>query len=165
MRITTTLALLAAAGCGTSNSFYVYGGLWDPEVVSTTAGTYVQLPHAGLLARIQDNGEYSIIDLDGAAPSRLIATPDQERLLVFSRWPECKDDDPKIVLKSDCSEDELVYHSELSIVDGDEVTPLGEIAPHMNALAFSEDGTTAVAYLDYESGQDIEIDGLADLGE
>ena len=35
----------------------------------------------------------------------------------------------------------------------------------MNALAFSPDGATAVAYLDYEVGLDIEIDGIVDLTE
>ena len=44
-------------------------------------------------------------------------------------------------------------------------TSVSDIASHMNTVAFSDDGTIAVAYLDYESGADVEIDGLADLGE
>lgn len=163
MRPFLLLATLVA-GCS-SRTFYTDEGLWDPEVVSTTAGTYVNQPHAGQLLRVQDNGNYSVIDLDGATPTRMVATPDSEKLLVFSRWQECKDDDDKIVYVSDCPYDELVSHNELSVVEGDAVTLIGEIAPHMNALAFSDDGDIAVAYLDYENGDDIEIDGIADLGE
>lgn len=167
MRIISSAAALTAlvlTGCGTSGSFYT-DGLWDTDVVSTADGTYVRLPHAGSLLRVQANGQYSVVDLNGAAPTRLVATPDQDRLLVFSRWPECKDTDPQITNINDCDGSDLVYHNELSVVTEETATLLGEIAPHMNALTFSEDGEIAVAYLDYENGQDIEIDGLADLGE
>jgi len=164
-RTLSTLALLAAAGCGSYHTFYANDALWDPDVAVTTDGTYVRLPHAQQLIRLQENGTYVQLDLDGATPTRLVTTPDQERLLVFSQWPECKDDDEDIELVSDCPSDALVYHNELSVVDDTTVTPLGEIAPHMNALAFSEDGAIAVAYLDYENGDDIQIDGIADLGE
>ena len=163
MHTPTLLTMLMVTGC--SSGSFGSTELWDPDVVSTTDGTYVRLTHAEKLIRVQDSGNYTVIDLDGATPTRLIATPDQEQLLVFSRWPACKDDDPKITTPEDCASEDLVYNNELSVVTGDTVRSLGEIAPHMNALAFSDDGETAVAYLDYENGQDIEIDGIADLGE
>ena len=160
-----SLAALLIAGCSLDNTWYLEAPLWDASVVPTADGIYVRLPHAGLLVRVQESGTTSVVDLSGAAPERLTATPDGETLLVFARWPVCKDEDPKIKSVSDCSSEDLIYRTELQAVTGDVGQSLGEIAPHMNTLAFSEDGDIAVAYLDYSDGQSVQIDGVADLGE
>ena len=158
---------LAVTGCLRTDSLYL-DQLWDTETVSAADGTYVRLPAVGELIRIQETAEggiWSVVDLNGAEPTSMIAAPDDEQVLVFTRWPECKDTDEEIVNVDDCPGDELEWHSELAVVKDGATTSINEIAPHMNTVAFSEDGNIAVAYLDYESGTDIEIDGLADLGE
>ncbi|MEL6349395.1 MAG: hypothetical protein AAFV53_40205 [Myxococcota bacterium] len=158
--------LLGAAACNTSQYWTVNERLWSPQTVSAADGTYVRLPFAGGLIRVRDNGNVAVVDLDGAEPTRLVLTPDGEQVLVFARWPQCKDDDPKITREGDCDSEDLVYRTELALVEGGDRqgAPI-EIPPHLNTVSFSEDGAIAVAYLDYVSGQEISIDGVADLGE
>ena len=160
-----TLLAGALAGCDDGHNWWLDSALWDADTVSTTDGTYVRLPHAGMLARVQESGTWSVVDLDGAEPTQLIATPDASQVLAFARWPECKTSDDKIDTVSACPTDDLVWHSELAVVEDGARTSVSDIASHMNTVSFSDDGTVAVAYLDYQSGDDVEIDGLADLGE
>ena len=162
----TAMLSLLLAGCG-GGSLYVEGGLWNTDTVSTADATYVELPHSGELIRINetpDGGTWSVVDLDGAEPTSMTAAPNESQVLVFARWPECKDSDEDTITVSDC-DDELVWHTELAVVEDGVRTSVNEIASHMNTVSFSQDGTVAVAYLDYASGADIAIDGLADLGE
>ena len=53
----------------------------------------------------------------------------------------------------------------LQIVQDGSLTSEIEIPSHLNTLAFSSDGEIAVAYLDYQNGDDIDVSGFADLGE
>ncbi len=139
--------------------------LWDAEVVSAGDSLYARLPAAGQLVRIQPDGTLSTVDLAGAAPDRLVATPDGESVLVFSSWLACEDPDDRIRTPDDCPEDALVTRRELARVQGDDQVEGYDVPGHLNALAFSGDGRTAVAYLDYTSDMNIEVDGLIDLGE
>ncbi|MFT5680162.1 MAG: hypothetical protein ACI8RZ_001067 [Myxococcota bacterium] len=162
------LTSLLLAGCYGNGDHEIEGGLWNTETVSTADATYVQLPSSNQLIRINETpngGTWSIVDLDGAQPTSMIAAPDEAQVLVFARWAECKDTDDEIVNIDDCPAEDLVWHTELAAVEEGVRTSVSEIAPHMNTVAFSDDGTVAVAYLDYTAGADIEIDGLADLGE
>jgi len=139
--------------------------LWDDDVVAAEDGVYVMLPNAGRLVRVNDNETFDVVDLSGAAPERLIATPDGTRVLVFASWSSCEDPDPKITHVDQCDEDDLSENAELVVVKNAKRSAVAEISPHLNALAFSGDGQTAVAYLDYDESEGLEVSGLADLGE
>lgn len=140
--------------------------LWDAQsVVASSDGIYVRLPEAGRLVRVTDDGSYAAVDLMGARPVRLISTPNADQVLVFGRWPVCDDPDPKVTTIDDCDADDLGMDSELAIVEDGRRVGAVKLPAHMNALAFAPDGTTAVAYLDFEEGTDIEIDGIVDLTE
>jgi hypothetical protein len=139
--------------------------LWDAEVVATADGIYARLPASQRLVRVQADGTVSTVDIDGTTPERLVATPDGSSLLAFTTWQECEDPDADAQLVSDCAEDDLVQKRELMRIEGDKRIEGFDVPAHLNALAFSEDGRMAVAYLDYSSGMTIEVDGLIDLGE
>jgi hypothetical protein len=139
--------------------------LWDADVVAAGDAVYVRMPRSKALMRVQTDGTMSTVDLQGAEPNRVVATPDGEGVLVFTSWPYCEDTDPKIELVSDCPEDDLITRSELALVRGAGTEAVFDVPLHLNALAFSGDGQTAVAYLDYSRDMDIEVDGLIDLGE
>ena len=162
---------LLAGGCDPfgamdgRSSYWLEGPAWSPDVVAAIDGLYVQLPEAGQLVRVTDDGGYTMVDLDGATPVRVVPTPDGEQVLVFARWPICADPDPKIKLVSDCPSEDLSYDAELAIVQDAGAQDTFTVPAHMNALAFSPDGATAVAYLDYTQGLDIEINGIVDLTE
>lgn len=159
------LLILGMLGACTQSGYQYFGdSLWDTDVVPATDGVYVSLPYAQSLVRVQDDGSFAQVDLDGARPTRMIPSPDGSSILVFAEWDECPDDDADILLKSDCTES-LVVHSELAIVADGARTQVMEIPSHLNTVDFSSDGAIAVAYLDYSVGGDIAVDGVADLGE
>lgn len=171
MRHRTALLLLALTACDPWNTWPGQGWedidspLWDADVVNATDGTYVRLPHAQRLVRVNADGSFQGIDLDGATPQRILPTPDGEQVLVFARWESCDDPDPDIVTPDDCDSDDLVVNAELARVQDGTRQDVYDVPAHMNSLAWSPDGRVAVAYLDYEAGTDIEIDGVVDLTE
>lgn len=176
MRTLAPLVLLSSAaaltGCdpfaNLPNDGYrtLDGPLWDARsVVAASDGIYVRLPEAGRLVRVTDDGSHAAVDLDGARPMRLIPTPNADQVLVFGRWPVCDDPDPKVTTVDDCDEDDLSTDSELAIVENGQRIGAVQLPAHLNALAFAPDGATAVAYLDFQEGADIEIDGIVDLTE
>lgn len=138
------------------------GELWDVNVASANDGIYINLPFAGDLIRVNTNG-ISVVDLNGATPNRLVESPDGTKVLAFASWQECKDADDDIVFPEDC--DELEENAVLSIISDALVTSEVDIPSHLNTVSFSNDGSTAVAYLDYDAGGDIQVEGFADLGE
>lgn len=138
---------------------------WDPAVVSAKDGVYVRLPLAGDLVRVTRDG-YAAVDLDGASPDRMVLAPDGETLLVFASWPICDDDDPKIVYVEDCKEEDLREGHELHLVrDGQSVRVLTDVPPEFNTVSFNDDGTLAVAYLDFSNAEDVEVTNVLNLTE
>lgn len=136
--------------------------LWDPaSVVSIEDGLYFHLPNNGGLVRVQTDGSFQAVDLDGAELVRMTPTADGSRLVVWDRFRTCKD--PEAEKVSDCSSDDLGWSYELSIVRDGAVELVTQIPAHLNRMAFSPDGRIAVAYLDYESGEDIPVEGVVDL--
>ena len=152
----TTVACVAGSDANLSQ-------LWDSSVAAANDGVYVRLPGAELVLRITATGSIDRVELDGVNPSSLVTSPDGSRVLVFGSWLECKDDDDSIIRPEDCQE--LARNSVLQIVQDGSLTSEVEIPSHLNTLAFSNDGEIAVAYLDYQNGDDIDVSGFADLGE
>lgn len=141
---------------------WIDGPLWDPTTaVATADGVYIELPHARALVRAKDNGTFDVVDLDGAEVVRMVPTPDGESVIVWDRWRVCEDPDAELV--EDCDDDELSWSYELSVLSDGAVSTVSQIPPHLNRLAFSPDGAIAVAYLDFESADDIPVDGVVDL--
>ena len=169
MRHRTALLLLALTACDPWNAWPGSGWedidepLWDAEVVNSTDGTYVRLPHAQRLVRVNADGSFQGVDLNGTIPRRLLLTPDNEQVLVFGRWLQCEA--PDVQTPDDCDSDDLVENAELVRVQDGTLQEAYDVPAHMNSLAWSLDGRVAVAYLDYEAGTDIEIDGVVDLTE
>jgi hypothetical protein len=151
--------LLILAGLGlsacTSWTEYLEAPSWDTQVAVAEDGVYVNLSYAGLLVRVIEKGDFDVVDLNGAKPTKLVSSPDGTQILVFSEWTECEDTSEDIVLVYDCDYDALVVHNELAIVQNGALSSAVSIPSHLNTLTFSDDALTAVAYLDYAAGEDI----------
>jgi len=140
------------------------GDFWDTNVVGAVDGLYINLPFVGDLIRVNASG-ITTVDLNGAVPTRLVSSPDGSQVLAFASWTECKDDSEEIIYPEDCDSSDLSNHSVLEIIQNASVKSEIDIPSHLNTVSFSEDGSIAVAYLDYEAGGNIEVNGFADLGE
>ena len=125
------------SACETYQADYREGELWDTNVASANDGIYINLPFADELIRVNAGG-ISVVNLDGAVPSRLVESPDGSQVLVFASWQECKDDDSDNVVPEDIAD--LVENSVLSIVSDASVTSEVDIPSHLNTVSFSNDG-------------------------
>ncbi|MCK6525593.1 hypothetical protein L6R49_29675 [Myxococcota bacterium] len=170
MRIPSMTLLLALGACGferlpDQSDHSVDAPRWDKAVVALNDAVYVMLPQSGGLARVHPTEGWSIVDLNGLTPSRLVATPDREGVIVFGSYPVCTEIDPKIKTVEDCEErdGELELVHEVALVRGGAVVSAAEIAAHFNAVSFTNDGTQAALHLNYDSGADIEVTGVSDL--
>ena len=131
LSILTALTLLSA--CETYQADYREGALWDTNVASANDVIYINLPFADEVIRVNAGG-LSVVNLDGAVPSRLVESPDGSQVLVIAIWQECKDDDSDIVFPEDC--DDLVENAVLSIVSDAAVTSEVDIPSHLNTVSF-----------------------------
>ncbi len=167
----TALALLgllpACAPWDLPGNGYAYldAPTWDPAVVAAEDGVYVRLPAAGDLVRVKPDGTYATVELAGASPDRLVLAPDQKTILAFVSWPVCSDDDPKIVYVDECRDEDLETASELVLIRDGAVAHAVDVPTQYNAFAFNEAGTLAVAYLDFASGDTIDVSGVLNLTE
>ena len=152
-------------GCYNYSSNSLFHDLWDTDVVATQDAIYAILPSSGMLMKLSANGDFSEVDLQGASPTRLVASPDGSKLLVFTDYLECKIDDENIVYISDCPDNDITTTSELAVLSAGVVEKVYDIPSHLNTVSFSNDGSIVVAYLEYQSGSSIQVDGFADLGE
>ena len=164
MRTPSLILLLTLGACGFENlpdqsDHNVDLPLWDPDVIALNDAVYVLLPQSGELARVHPTEGWSVVDLNGLTPSRLVAAPDREGVIVFGSYPRCTETDPKIQTVEDCEdldgEIELVH--EVALVRGGAVISSAEIAAHFNAVSFTNDGAQAALHLNYDSGADIEV--------
>ncbi len=121
--------------------------LWDPNVIPAKDGVYARLPHAGLLVRIKTDGSHRVVDLKGAAPRRIIGSPDGEHVVVLADWFICDDPDPTIELVEDCPEDALSREYEWAIVKNGRRTSVTEVATYLDTVHFTPDGDLAVMYM------------------
>lgn len=158
------MSTLLLAACTQQGSLYLDKELWDVDMVPAVDGVYISLPASEELIRLQDDSTWTEVDLQGAVASHMVPSPDGSSVLVFADWKECPDDDTDIIYEEDCP-DTLVRHRELAVVKDGQRSQVIDIPSHLNTIEFSNDGSIAVAYLDYSAGGNIEIDGVADLGE
>jgi len=121
--------------------------LWDANVVPAADGVYTRLPHAGLLVRVKTDGSHQLVNLKGAAPRRILGTPDSEHILVLASWYVCADPDPEIVLVEDCPGEELSEKYEWAIVKNGRRSHVTEVAPYLDTVHFTPDGELAVIYM------------------
>ncbi len=138
--------------------------LWDPAVTAASDGLYVRLPSAGQLVRVSVDGTVDTVDLDNARPKQVILAPDAATLMVFTDAYHCESDKPRIDTVEDCQDEgeEVRVESRLSLVSDALDTASTAIAAHYNAVTFSNDGQTAVVYLDEETVDlsSLNVDGL-----
>ena len=153
-----TLLLLACVNNSTSIQ-----PTWSPQTVATADAVYVMLSNQEV-ARVTPDG-WSTIDLNGGYANRLVASPDGESLLVFAEWEECSVEGRRIDSVSDCisEQGEIVTLYELAVYNDGDRSGAVEIPGHFNALDFTSDGRTAVAYLDYEPGMDLPAGSIGDI--
>jgi hypothetical protein len=170
MRIVQFIPLLSLA-CDPFGSWpqgqdiYLNDSLWDSNVVDVNDGVYIRLPYAKGLIRIDNKGQHTLVDLNGAEPVRIQADKAQDRVLVFAQWPICRDDDPEITRASECPDGELSTGHELAVVDKGRRTSVSAIPGHLNRVAEAPDGQTVVAYLDYDENEELDLDPIVDLTE
>lgn len=165
--ITLSIAL-ALVGCNPwanlpeNGNYYVDQPLWDPSsAVAIEDGLYFTQPSNGGLVRVRTDGGFDAVDLDGAEVVRTTPTADGQRLVVWNRYRTCKDPEAETV--DDCDNEDLGWSYEVSLVREAAVELTTQIPAHLNRMVFTPDGNTAVAYLDYDSGEDIPVDGVVDL--
>ncbi|GEM_PF-1089404 len=161
---------LAMTGCGWNSlpdqSYWeLEGPLWDDAVVAAADGLYMRLPHAGKLIRLtppegEDDPGWNEVGAwpAGTFPERLMLSPDGATVLAFGSYATCELDDEtiadeKIESVEDClveDENAVVWHDELNLVrDGELLGQIGLNLP-FNTVAFNDEGTYAVAYLDFD---------------
>lgn len=156
------MTLLLSLACVDGHT-YLDEPLWSSEIVSTNDGVFVPIAR-GQIAEVTPKG-WTTLDLQGGYATRMIASPDGESLLVFAYWEECSVEGRRIRSESDCYQEqgELVTTHELVIYQEGERAGAVEIPSHFNALDFTSDGRTAVAYLDYQPGMTLPAGSLGDI--
>lgn len=157
----TPLVSLLACGWGHlphQDDIYLDLALWDPRgAVPTLDGLYVPLPSAGALVLIDRDGKTSLVDVDEGRVTRIDAAPDGQTILAFVERYVCTDEDAKrdVDTIEEC-EGDIEVTTELTLVRGGEVSTSQPVSGAYNAVAFSEDGRHAVAYLDFSQGVDVD---------
>lgn len=166
--MTPLVSLLACGWNHLPNQDYVgLEPLWNPRgAVPTVDGLYVPLPKAGALVLIRKDGKVQRVDVGEGRIVRVDAAPDGRTVLTFLETYLCTAEDLKrnVDTPEECPEDELQVKTELVLVTGGKV-PKPEDRPEVsgayNAVAFSDDGLHAVAYLDFTQG--IDVDSVLNL--
>ena len=162
-----TLLPLFAIGCNPwphMTETYL-NSMWNNSIVTLDDGVYVRLEEAKQLVRVGTDDTWHVVDLEGAAPIRMQADAAKDRLLVHVEWPVCEDQSKKIKLVEDCPEAALSWESEMAIVNNGKRTAVAQVPGHLNAMTFTPDGNTAVAYLDDDQQINNATGPLVDLSE
>lgn len=138
-----------------------------PESLSVAGNTvFLRMDEGEVLMRLKPDGSYRQVDLDGARADRVVPIPGEDgAAMVFASWLVCRDTSDEIELVSDCDDDELERKYELARVEGDRSVEAHPVAAHLNTLTFSEDGSLAVAWLDWRESTEVDVDGIVDLTE
>jgi hypothetical protein len=160
------LLLVAACGFPGGDEFVSSGVTWDPENVVVASGAlYLRLPTAGAVVRIAPGEEAKRLDLGEGRVTRVSGSPDGSRIVAFLEQYKCvfdEDDDVQHVDNvEDCPPDSLVVETSLKVINGTDVADTLPVAGTYNAIAFSDDGSYGIAYVDFE--QNIVVDGVLNL--
>lgn len=149
-------AFALATGCAPfgnfpeqSNTTLPGGALWDPNsLVATTDGLYVMLPHSGgAVVLSAKDGSSKSVDIGEGRITRFEPAPDGKTVVAFVERYTCDGDEVPV---DECTgENRLETTSELAILADGKVTDTVPLDGAYNALAFSDDGKYAVAYLDF----------------
>lgn len=166
-------ALFLASGCDPWNLPHdgstSIAQTWDDDIVAADDALYVMLPRSGDLLRVAPDGTFEAVDLRGASPRSLHLAPDDSTLLAFASWPWCDTDDSEVEFIDDCPAEDLEEGYELNLVQGGEVKGVVSVPPQYNRVAFSPIDPTgavdpvAVAYLEYDPEEEIDISGIQNL--
>lgn len=162
-----TILPLLALGCNPWPDYEetYLSAMWSTSIVTLDDGVYVQLEDAQQLVRIGTNDTWHVVDLKGAAPTRMQADANKDRLLVHAEWPFCEDNSKNIKLVDDCPDAALTWKSELAIINNGKRTAVASVPGHLNAMTFTPDGNTAVAYLDDQQQIENASGPVVDLSE
>lgn len=165
------LVALVAASCGwndlpSNGTLTLEQGLWDPAgAVATNDALYVRLSHSGGLARITPGGGAEVVELGEGNVRRIASAPDGQTVVAFVERYQCDPDDPREARRvrtvADCASADLTVETEIALVTGTTADPGQPINGAYNAIAFSDDGRYAIAYVDFSRG--IELQGVVNL--
>lgn len=173
-RHTRLLPLLAMAACaGWANlpdgqSTSISEPLWDAaKAVGTQHGVYVPLPYSGGLALVTpkgNGGSATRLDLGEGRLFRLAANPDGDTLLAFIERTVCdyEGDDKPPTLVDDCATDDRERSTEIAVIRGNKVEDTVALDGVYNAVRWSDDGSYAVAYLDF-TDPNLVLEGVINL--
>ena len=167
MRLIPLLSLMIF-GCDQwpqNQTVHLDDALWDPSTVTLDDGVYAMLPRAGRLVRIGTDDNWDTVDLDGGRPISIKPDSNHDRLMVHVQWPVCEDSSSNIVLVEDCPEDALYWDAEMAIVNEGERKAVSSVPAHMNGMAFTPDGNTAIVYMDDSIESHVVTGPIVDLTE
>ncbi|GDX83558.1 hypothetical protein LBMAG42_53690 [Deltaproteobacteria bacterium] len=142
--------------------------LWDPNVAVATDGVYVRLPEAGRLVRVQSDGTWATVDLDGASPESISAAPDGSGVFVVATWPVCDDNDPLVVYVDQCPGSKLTYEREMVFVrDAERVGggALEGVSAALDSAEWTDDSSIAALYVSPANASSVVVDGFLNLNE
>ena len=150
------------------NGDYLTDPLWDPStVVATQSGLYVQLTQAGQLVHIRADGTYKRIETGQGRVSKLSLSPNQTTVVAFIDSYQCDEDDPRemkhIDSLEDCPEEQRIKTTELATIADGTIQASIPIPSLYNAISYSQDGTWAMAFLNFSDVSQLAQPGVVDL--
>jgi hypothetical protein len=134
--------------------------------VASNHGVYVPLTRSGALALVSNQGQGSAVrvDIGEGRVAELSVAPDNETVVAFSERYACDHEgDGKAPTElEDCDSDSVVVTTELNVVAGAKIASTVEMVGTFNAISYSDDGSFAIAYLDFDD-PDLQLDGVISL--
>lgn len=173
MRNLSLIALSLLGACGWSNlpdngTQWLNQPLWDANTpIPTADGVYISLPRSGGVALVRPDGQFAQVDIGAGSISKLSLAPDQSTLMGFIERVSCKEDDTRELKKmkfvQDCPSDKRDVTVSLAAIKDGVIQSQTAIPKLFNALAYSNDGKWAIAYVDYAQSVNTNNAGVVDL--
>ncbi|MBN2799245.1 MAG: hypothetical protein JXX28_08885 [Deltaproteobacteria bacterium] len=158
------LALTALLACGVpEQASREIGETWDAShTVALQDGIYLRMLRHNALVRVTPDGSATPIDLGEGQISKMLPSPDGTSLVGFVARTTCdapQDELDKMSLISDCPFEDRVAQTTLELIRDGAVAASLDVPATYNALAWSDTGAKAIAYLDFE-----QLDANTNLG-
>lgn len=159
MRTLSLVALVALAGCDLPlQKTYTIDSRWDPSDATVLSdGLYFRLLQTPGMVRLSSNGTVTPVDFSGGFVDEVLPSPDGSSAVALVRNRTCEGSEEElkgIETMEDCPRDLVVETQRWSVLkDGAVVRDL-HTSPELNALAWSEKGTRAIAFLDFDQLDD-----------